>query len=301
MILIHEFPSSYGLLGASGCGKTTLLSCIVGVRCLNGGSISVLGKPPGQPGSGVPGPRIGYMPQEIALVDEFSIKETLYYFGRICGMQEEKIHQRFKLLHELLELPDPDRYVVNCSGGQKRRVSFAAAMVHEPELLILDEPTVGLDPMLREKIWNFLIESTRSSKLAVIITTHYIEEANLANRIGMMRNGILLAEDSPPNILRTLNCNSLEDAFLALCMRQGNSEEADATFTRADSIRRRLPQGEQDPEEVKGFPKKKPVARNQSFQETKEIGLKGSCQITTKKRMKALLTKNILQMIRQPG
>lgn len=116
-----------------------------------------------------------------------------------------------------------------------------------------------------------------------------------------MRNGILLAEDSPPNILRTLNANSLEDAFLALCMRQGSSEEADATFTRADSIRRRLPQGEQDPELVKGFPKKQPVARNQSFQETKPQGLKGTCQITTKKRMKALMTKNILQLIRQPG
>lgn len=216
-------------------------------------------------------------------------------------MQEEKIHARFKLLHELLELPDADRYVGNCSGGQKRRVSFAAAMVHEPELLILDEPTVGLDPMLREKIWNFLIDSTRSSKLAVIITTHYIEEATLANRIGMMRNGILLAEDSPKNIMATLNRTSLEDAFLELCVRQGNSEEADATFTRADSIRRRLPQGQPDPEEIKGFPKKIPVARNQSFQETKVSGLKGSCQITTKKRMKALMTKNILQMVRQPG
>lgn len=123
------------------------------------------------------------MPQEIALVDEFTIKETLFYFGRICGMAEERIQERFKLLHELLELPDPDRFVVNLSGGQKRRVSFAAAMVHEPELLILDEPTVGLDPILREKIWAFLIENTRSSKLAVIITTHYIEEANLANRV----------------------------------------------------------------------------------------------------------------------
>lgn len=155
----------------------------MGVRSLNGGNINVLGRPPGQPGSGVPGPRIGYMPQEIALVDEFSIKETLFYFGRICGMAEERIHERFKLLHDLLELPDPDRYVVNCSGGQRRRISFAAAMVHDPELLILDEPTVGLDPVLREKIWHFMVESTRSSKLAVIITTHYIEEANQANRV----------------------------------------------------------------------------------------------------------------------
>jgi ABC-type multidrug transport system ATPase subunit len=170
-------------LGASGCGKTTLLSCIVGTKNLNSGHLTVLGGTPGKPGSGVPGPRIGYMPQEIALVEEFSIKETIYYFGRIYGMSIERIRDRYKLLHSLLELPPGDRKVEKCSGGQQRRVSFAAAMVHEPELLILDEPTVGLDPILREKIWDYLVQSTRTSKLAVIITTHYIEEAKQANQV----------------------------------------------------------------------------------------------------------------------
>lgn len=121
------------------------------------------------------------MPQEIALVEEFSIKETIYYFGRIYGMSVDRIRDRYKLLHDLLELPHGDKYIGQCSGGQQRRVSFACAMVHEPELLILDEPTVGLDPLLREKIWDFLVDTTKSSKLAVIITTHYIEEARQAN------------------------------------------------------------------------------------------------------------------------
>lgn len=174
---------SYGLLGASGCGKTTLLSCIVGVKFLNEGKINVLGGTPGTVGSGVPGPRIGYMPQEIALVEEFSIKETIYYFGRIYGMSTDRIRERYKLLRELLDLPTGSKLLGQCSGGQQRRVSFAAAMVHEPELLILDEPTVGLDPLLREKIWGFLVETTRTSKLAVIITTHYIEEAKQANHV----------------------------------------------------------------------------------------------------------------------
>lgn len=123
------------------------------------------------------------MPQEIALVEEFSIKETIYYFGRIYGMSAERIRERYKLLRELLDLPQGSKQVGKCSGGQQRRVSFAAAMVHEPELLILDEPTVGLDPLLREKIWDFLVNTTRSSKLAVIITTHYIEEAKQANNV----------------------------------------------------------------------------------------------------------------------
>lgn len=89
--------------------------------------------------------------QDIALVDELSIKETIFYFGRIYGMNDERIRERFKILKDLLELPASERYIVKLSGGQKRRVSFACALVHEPELVILDEPTVGLDPILREK------------------------------------------------------------------------------------------------------------------------------------------------------
>ncbi|EAA01628.5 AGAP002060-PA [Anopheles gambiae str. PEST] len=229
--------SIYGLLGASGCGKTTLLSCIVGRKFLNDGEINVLGGTPGTAGSGVPGPRIGYMPQDIALVEEFTIKETIYYFGRIYGMSKEKIRERYKLLKHLLELPGDDRYVGNCSGGQQRRVSFAAAMVHEPELLILDEPTVGLDPLLREKIWQYLVETTSTSKMAVIITTHYIEEAKQAGFIGLMRNGILLAEDSPTNILERFSCTSLEEAFLNLCQKHGPSEEADRTTHQTATLR----------------------------------------------------------------
>ncbi|XP_055688091.1 ABC transporter G family member 23 [Lutzomyia longipalpis] len=296
-----ETGTIYGLLGASGCGKTTLLSCIVGVRKLNGGKINVLGRPPGVPGSGVPGPRIGYMPQEVALVDEFTIKETLYYFGRIYGMTEDRIYERFKLLHELLELPDANRFIVNCSGGQQRRVSFAAAMVHEPELLILDEPTVGLDPILREKIWHFLVESTRNSKLAVIITTHYIEEANQANKIGLMRNGILLAEDAPKNILTQFECSSLEDAFLILSQKQGKSEEADSTLRRVETATNRPVDVVTDEKAIENIPKKSPLKRNLSFQETKRPGLVGKFQLTSKSRMKALMTKNILQLIRQPS
>ncbi|CAH2256261.1 jg22621 [Pararge aegeria aegeria] len=171
----------YGLLGPSGCGKTTLLSCIVGRRKLDSGEVWVLGGKPGEKGSGVPGPRVGYMPQDIALVAEFTVRDAVYYFGRIYGMKMKKLAEQFDFLTNLLELPSGGRLIKTLSGGQQRRVSLAAALVHEPELLILDEPTVGLDPVLRERIWEFLADQARNGT-TVIITTHYIDETKQAHK-----------------------------------------------------------------------------------------------------------------------
>ncbi|GAB0090644.1 ABC transporter G family member 23 [Sergentomyia squamirostris] len=213
----------YGLLGASGCGKTTLLSCIVGRRRLNSGEIWVLGGKPGTKGSGVPGAQVGYMPQEIALYGEFSIKETMMYFGWIFGMQTSEIMERLQFLLSFLDLPSQNRLVKNLSGGQQRRVSFAVALMHDPELLILDEPTVGVDPLLRQSIWNHLVHITKAGQKTVIITTHYIEEARQAHTIGLMRTGRLLAEESPQVLLSMYRCQNLEDVFLKLSRNQGTN------------------------------------------------------------------------------
>ncbi|XP_032523469.1 ABC transporter G family member 20 [Danaus plexippus] len=210
----------YGLLGASGCGKTTLLSCIVGRRRLNSGEIWVLGGRPGGPGSGVPGPRIGYMPQEIALFGEFSIRETMIYFGWIAGMATKVVDVRIDFLVNLLQLPNPTRQVKNLSGGQQRRVSLAAALLHSPELLILDEPTVGVDPVLRQGIWDHLVEITKGGRTTVIITTHYIDETKQANIIGLMRGGRFLAEEPPADLIQRYAADSLEDVFLKLSVLQ---------------------------------------------------------------------------------
>lgn len=213
-------------MGASGCGKTTLLSCIIGMIPLDGGEITALGHKTKANEIQKAGYRIGYMPQETALIGELTIKETIYYFGKIFQMSIEKLRERYEMLHKLLELPRGDHRVEDCSGGQMRRVSFAAAMIHEPDLLILDEPTVGLDPILREKIWTFMLDVTRTSKLAIIITTHYIDEAKQADCVGLMRNGILLAEDTPHSIISRHEVENLEEAFLKLCVKRGVSEEA---------------------------------------------------------------------------
>ncbi|EFX70380.1 ABC protein, subfamily ABCH [Daphnia pulex] len=228
----------YGLLGASGCGKTTLLSCIVGRRSFNSGEVLVLGHKPGTPESGVPGPRVGYMPQELALYGFFTIKETLQYFGRIYNLRASFVKAQLEFLSNLLDLPPSNRYVHTLSGGQQRRVSFAVALFHEPELLILDEPTVGVDPLLRSSIWDHLIRQSVDHGRTVIVTTHYIEEARQANTIGMMRSGRLLAEESPDTLLANYNLPTLEDVFLKLCMKDDvENRDEDRTEIVATPVR----------------------------------------------------------------
>ncbi|KAL3050677.1 hypothetical protein OYC64_012656 [Pagothenia borchgrevinki] len=207
----------YGLLGPSGCGKTTLLKCIVGTLKISRGHISVLGKPPAFPGHHVPGRMVGYMPQELALYSEFTISDTLSFFGRIHGLTSKETKARTDFLIDFLDLPQKHSLVRNLSGGQKRRVSLGAALLQNPELLILDEPTVGVDPVLRAKIWQHLVEIVKTGKVSVIITTHYIEEARQANVVGLMRNGRLLAEGTPDAVMKMHNAATLEHAFLRLC------------------------------------------------------------------------------------
>ncbi|UJR38629.1 hypothetical protein I4U23_031294 [Adineta vaga] len=215
----------YGLLGPSGCGKTTLLRCIVGRLELNSGEIFVFGKVPGSSGSEIPGRAVGYMPQENALYKNFSISEMIFHFGRLHNMKSNEISLREQFLIHFLDLPSKTRKISQLSGGQQRRVSLACALLQQPKLLILDEPTVGVDPLLREKIWNHLINICQTSQTTILITTHYIEEARKANQVGLMRSGRMLAEDDPLNLLTQYNQNTLENVFLHLCFNDQNRIE----------------------------------------------------------------------------
>ncbi|MGH0171906.1 UNVERIFIED_CONTAM: hypothetical protein FKN15_064967 [Acipenser sinensis] len=213
----------YGLLGPSGCGKTTLLRCIVGRLRISKGRITVLGKPPAFPGHGVPGRMVGYMPQDLALYDEFTISDTFWFFGRIHGLTSKETESRISFLIEFLDLPEKSKLVRNLSGGQRRRVSLGAALLQNPQLLILDEPTVGVDPVLRSRIWHHLLEIVKNGQVSVIITTHYIEEARQANVVGLMRNGNLLAEAPPEKLMQQHGALTLESAFLELCQSSDQS------------------------------------------------------------------------------
>ncbi|CAF4624595.1 unnamed protein product [Rotaria socialis] len=227
----------YGLLGPSGCGKTTLLRCIVGRLDLNRGEILVFDKPPGSRGHEIPGRSVGFMPQETALYKNFTISEMLHHFGRLHNMNRKDILVREEFLISFLDLPSKSKNVSQLSGGQQRRVSLACALLQQPRLLILDEPTVGVDPLLREKIWTHLINISKTSKTTIIITTHYIEEARKADRVGLMRNGRMLAEDEPSLLLNKYNQTSLENVFLQLCCQDQNRLQEQMPISTRDGDR----------------------------------------------------------------
>lgn len=257
-------------MGASGCGKTTLISCIVGTSSLDRGHVEVFDDKVGKNNS-----KIGFMPQEIALINEFSIKEMIHFFGIIFGMNSEKIDERLRFLSELLELPDDDKLIGECSGGQQRRVSFAIALVHEPDILILDEPTVGVDPLLRSKIWEHLIDLSRTKNVTVLMTTHYIEEARQSTHVGLMRNGLLIAEDTPQNLLETLESTSMEEVFLKLSVDQEHGREMYNFRVPPDII-----------EESK----RKPSAKHIKY-----------FQPSYGRKLHAMIMKNLIQVVRNPG
>ncbi|KAL7020912.1 hypothetical protein ACKWTF_011676 [Chironomus riparius] len=165
------------------------------------------------------------MPQEIAVLQKFTAKEMLNFFGVLNGVDANKIKERTNFLSSLLEFSDDDKLIENCSGGEQRRISFACALMHEPRLLILDEPTVGVDPILRNKIWVFLQTLTTTTDTTVIISTQYIQETVNATNIGFIRNGTLLVEEEPQKIIQNLRVDNLEEAFFKLSLQQTEQKD----------------------------------------------------------------------------
>lgn len=197
----------------------------MGIRKPNSGQVQVYGHTPGAPGSGIPGPGLGYTPQEIALFLDFTIFETFQYFGKLYHIEPKRVAERTEELLTLLNLPDKHSYIKNLSGGQKRRVSLAVALIHSPPLLILDEPTVGVDPVLRQNIWDYMRLLTEQNNLTIIITTQYIEEARSADIVSFMRNGKLLMERNPNELMQTMKLDTLEAVFLKLCKLESSQQD----------------------------------------------------------------------------
>ncbi|REE70668.1 ABC-2 type transport system ATP-binding protein [Paenibacillus taihuensis] len=200
-----------GLLGPSGSGKTTLIKLITGIDKADGGSVVMLGER--MPKLAML-QRFGYMAQSDALYNELTAKENLTFFGSLFGLKGKQLGSRIQEAMAIVNLQDHlNKTVASYSGGMKRRLSLALALLHEPELLILDEPTVGIDPVLRQSIWHEL-GAMRERGTTIILTTHVMDEAEKCDRLGMIRDGKLIAIDTPAAIKEKSGTATIEEAFI---------------------------------------------------------------------------------------
>ncbi|KAM9962044.1 hypothetical protein ACTFIR_004926 [Dictyostelium discoideum] len=205
------------LIGSSGSGKTTILKTILGKLKQDDGIVQVFGKEPCEKGSEIPGSSVGYAPQDVCLYNEITIEETLSFFASIHRMPKDEYIKKRDSLVEILELPSLSKIISELSGGQQRRVSLATALIHSPKLLILDEPTVGVCPLVSSKIWEHLNFLTKNFGVTIIITTHYLQECRSCDNIFLLRNGRILESGPPDYLLSKYECSLLEDVYYKLC------------------------------------------------------------------------------------
>ena len=205
----------YGLLGPNGAGKTTLIRLICGLLEAHAGTVTVLGHR--MPEVGVLR-HIGYMTQQAALYPSLSVEENVKFFAAINGAESG-----VKEALDLVQLYDRRRSVVSAlSGGMRQRCSLACALVHKPELLLLDEPTVGVDPQLRVQFWE-AFRRMAAEGTTLIVSSHVMDEADRCERLGLIQYGRLLAEGTPTEIRSMGGSQNLEEAFLALAGRRSDS------------------------------------------------------------------------------
>lgn len=196
-----------GLLGPSGSGKSTLMRAIVGVQIVADGNVLVLGLPAGSPALRS---RVGYVTQSPSVYNDLSVRENLAYFGRVLGVARTRADD----VIERVGLGDTaTRLVGKLSGGQRARVSLATALLGEPEVLVLDEPTVGLDPVLRRDLWDFFHELAAGGT-TLLVSSHVMDEAARCERLLLLREGAILADLSPGELLRRTGAPDLDAAFL---------------------------------------------------------------------------------------
>jgi len=197
-----------GLLGPSGCGKTTLMRSLVGVQRVDGGSIRILGLPGGSPELRR---RVGYMTQAPSVYGDLTVRENLRYFARVVDRLD-----RVAEVTSLVALGEHEHSLVrDLSGGERSRASLAVALLGAPDLLVLDEPTVGLDPLLRRELWA-TFHRLADAGAALLVSTHVMDEAERCDRLLLMREGRILAEGTPAELRGRATASTLEEAFVAL-------------------------------------------------------------------------------------
>lgn len=200
-----------GLLGPSGCGKSTLMRAIVGVQIVEGGEVSVLGLPAG---TAELRRRVGYVTQAPSVYPDLSVAENLAYFARVLDVPDTRIDASI----EAVGLPEQrDQLVQTLSGGERSRASLAVALLSEPQVLVLDEPTVGLDPLLRADLWR-TFHGLAAAGTALLVSTHVMDEAQRCDDLVLMREGRIVASGSPDALLAQAGASTIEEAFVTLAV-----------------------------------------------------------------------------------
>ncbi len=204
-----------GLLGPSGCGKTTLMRAIVGVQIVESGEIRVLDQ---HAGAAQLRRRVGYVTQAPSVYGDLSVRENLRYFAGVLGAGEARIAE---VIETVSLTAEADRVTGSLSGGQRARVSLATALLGNPEVLVLDEPTVGLDPVLRRDLWAHF-RRLADSGVTLLVSSHVMDEAEHCDELFLMRDGQMITTETPEELRRRTGKQNLEDAFLALIEQQAD-------------------------------------------------------------------------------
>ncbi|MDO5501914.1 MAG: ABC transporter ATP-binding protein [Actinomycetia bacterium] len=202
-----------GLLGPSGGGKSTLIRAIMGVQIVESGTVTVLGEPAGSPSLRS---RIGYTTQSPSVYDDLSVADNVRYFAAVMGVRGAALTDAVASAIEAVDLlTKRDALVRNLSGGQRARVPLACAIVAAPELLVLDEPTVGLDPVLRRELWD-LFHRLADQGTSLLVSSHVMDEASRCDHLVLLREGRVVADCTPATLLDRTGTTDAESAFLAL-------------------------------------------------------------------------------------
>jgi ABC-2 type transport system ATP-binding protein len=205
-----------GLLGPSGCGKTTLMRSIIGVQRIRSGSLDILGRHAGDPALRT---QVGYASQGASVYLDLTVVENIRYFAAAVGAPASDVSR-------VIDAVDLSRYTGTItgelSGGERSRVSLAVALLGTPRVLVLDEPTVGLDPVLREQLWN-LFAGLAAEGMTLLVSSHVMDEAERCNTLVLMREGRVLAHETPAELKARTGTTDLDSAFLQLLRRQGAS------------------------------------------------------------------------------
>lgn len=213
----------FGFLGANGAGKTTAMRMLCGLSVPSSGSATIAGFDVYRETEKIK-KNIGYMSQKFSLYEDLTVRENISFYGGIYGLDRRRIREKSEQLIEKLGLTsEQDKLVGSLPLGWKQKLAFSVAILHDPKIVFLDEPTGGVDPVTRRQFWDLIYEAAESG-ITVFVTTHYMDEAEYCNRISMMVDGVMKALDTPGNLKKQYGVSSMDEVFYELARGAQRSE-----------------------------------------------------------------------------